>query len=162
MLYGMSRPHRLKWLGAGLACVGTLLLLYACALLAWQYASRIETGAWVALPANVVFAAQTGKLAPIAAFVPDLPAAWRGEHIAVTWVLEHLHIGVPFAVIGVILLAIGALMTSRQNAIIRMEERAAADRLRRVRLGQYGDPDRREPYIGPGIPEIPERTRKAA
>lgn len=158
----MSRPHRLKWIGAGVACAGALLLLYACALLAWQYAMRVETGTWVALPANVVFASQTGKLAPIAALVPDLPSAWLGEHIAITWVLERLHIGVPFALIGVVLLAVGALMVSRQSAILRMEERAAADRLRRVRLGQYGDPERREPYIGPAIPEIPERTRKAA
>lgn len=158
----MSRPHRLRGVGAGLACAGAILLLYACALLAWQYAMRIETGTWVALPANIAFAAQTGKLAPIAAFLPDLPAAWLGEHVAIAWVLERLHIGVPFAVIGVVLLAIGALIVSRQTAILRMEERAAADRLRRVRLGQYGDPDRREPYIGPAIPEIPERTRKAA
>ena len=141
---GMSRPHRLRWVGAGLACVGTLALLYACALLAWQYASRVTTGNWVALP--------------IAAFLPRLPP----QPEALTWALERVHIGVPFAVIGFILLAIGVVMVLRQNEILRIEERAAADRLRRVRLGQYGDPDRKEPYIGSRIPEIPERTKKAA
>ena len=158
----MPRQHRLRWLGAGLACAGALLVLYACALLAWQYAMRIDSGAWIALPASLVFAAQTGKLAPIAAFLPDLPAAWLGDSLAMTWMLEHVHVGVPFAAAGLVLLPAGVLMVVRQNELLRMEARAAADRLRRVRLGQYGDPDRREPYIGPAIPEIPERARKAA
>ena len=145
-----------------MAGVGTLPLLYACALLAWQYAARITTGNWIALPTNVVFSAQTDKLAPIAAVLPDLPAAWLGETPAIGWVLERLHIGVPFALVGFILLAIGVLIVLRQNEVLRMEERMTADRLRRVRLGQYGELERREPYIGPAIPEIPERTRKAA
>jgi len=76
--------------------------------------------------------------------------------------LERVHVGVPFAAAGLVLLPAGVLMVVRQNELLRMEARAAADRLRRVRLGQYGDPDRREPYIGPAIPEIPERARKAA
>lgn len=158
----MPTPHRLRWLGAGLACAGALLVLYACALVAWQYAMRIETGAWVSLPANVMFAAQTGKLAPISAFLPDLPAAWLGDNVAVAWTFERFHIGVPFAALGLFLLPAGVLMVVRQNELLRIEERAAADRMRRVRLGQYGDPERREPYIGSAIPEIPERTRKAA
>lgn len=79
------------------------------------------------------------------------------------WILERVHIGVPFAVLGILLLAMGVMMVLRQNEILRIEAQAAADRLRRVRLGQYGDPaDRREPYIGPSIQEVPERTRKAA
>lgn len=157
----MSRPYRLRWVGAGLACVGVLPLFYACALLAWQYASRVTTGNWIALPASLAFADQaalSGKVAPIAAFLPHLPPAPE----ALTWALESVHIGVPFVVIGFVLLAIGVMMVLRQSEIARIEERAAADRLRRVRLGQYGDPERREPYIGPSIPEIPERTRKAA
>src|SRR5687767_9838000 len=157
----MSKPHRLRWVGAGLACVGVLPLFYACALLAWQYASRVTTGNWIALPASLAFADQAalgGRVAPIAAFLPHLPPAPE----ALAWALELVHIGVPFAVIGFVLLAIGVMMVLRQSEIARIEERAAADRLRRVRLGQYGDPERREPYIGSSIPEIPERTRKAA
>jgi hypothetical protein len=159
----MSRPRKLKWLGVSLAGVGALSLLYACALVAWQYAARLETGTWIALPASLVFAEKTGKLADIAAFLPQLPAAWLGNAEAVQWILERVHIGLPYAAAGLVLLLMGVVMVLRQNERIRLEAQAAADRLRRVRLGQYGDPaDRREPYIGPSIPEVPERQRKAA
>lgn len=131
-----------------MAGAGALSLLGACALLAWQYATRLQTGAWVGLP--------------IASYLPDVPAGWIGQYPALSWILEKIHVGAPFGVIGAVLLVMGVLMVLRQNEILRMQERAAADRLRRVRLGQYGDPDRREPYIGPSIPEIPERHRKAA
>jgi hypothetical protein len=143
----MSRQHLLKWLGAGLAAIGGLSLLCACALLAWQYVSRLQTGKWIALPLRSMLG----------------DAEWLGQNVVVTWVLERLHIGVPFALIGLGLLAIGVLVVRRENEIIRMQERAAADRLRRVRLGQYGDPaGRREPYMGEGAPEISARQRKAA
>lgn len=158
----MSKVHSKRWLGAGFACAGALALLYACTLLAWQYATRITTGTWVALPVDIVFTAQTGKTAPIASFLPDLPAAWIGQHPGLAWMLEKVHIGLPFALAGAALLLIGVLMVLRQSELLRMEERVAADRLRRVRLGQYGDLERREPYIGPSIPDIPERHRKAA
>jgi hypothetical protein len=153
----MSRPHSLRWLGAGLASIGGLSLLYACSLLAWQYASRLQTGNWIALPLKSVFGD------PAAPFLPQLPAEWLGDNAALAWVLERLHIGVPFALVGFVLLFIGVRMVLRQNETLRMEQRAAADRMRRVRLGQYGDPGgRREPYIGASAPEVAERQRKAA
>lgn len=159
----MSRLHRLRWLGVALASIGALSLLYACALVAWQYAARLETGSWISLPASLVFAEKTGRVADIAPFLPRLPAAWLGDAEAARWILERLHIGLPYAVAGLVLLLIGVVMVLRQNERIRLEAQAAADRLRRVRLGQYGDPaDRREPYIGASVPEVPERQRKAA
>jgi hypothetical protein len=147
----------MRWLGASLACIGSLSLLYAGSLLAWQYVSRLQSGKWISLPARSLFGD------PVAPFLPQLPAEWVGDNVAVAWVLERLHIGVPFALLGAGLLAVGVMTVLRQNEKLRMEARAAADRLRRVRLGQYGDPaGRREPYIGAGAPEIPERQRKAA
>lgn len=138
----MTKSHGLRWLGAALACIGGLSLLCASALVAWQYASRLQTGKWTALPASSMLGSVPEELA---------------------WILERVHIGVPFAAIGFALLALGAVMVLRQNELIRIEAQAAADRLRRVRLGQYGDPaERREPYIGASTPDLPEGTRKAA
>ena len=160
--FRMSRTYGLRWAGAVLAGMGALPLLYACVLFAWQYAARITTGNWIALPAKVLFSAQTDALAPIAMLLPDLPAAWLGANPLIGWALERVHIGVPFALIGVLAMAIGVLTVLRQNQVLRREERLTADRLRRVRLGQYGELERREPYIGPAVPEIPERIRKVA
>lgn len=160
----MHRAHLKRWLGAALATVGALPLLYLCSLLAWQYGSRLETGKWIALPASLAFADKV----PLP-YLPKLPAAWLAQteawppvHLALTSVLAWLHIGLVFAVIGVVLMAFGVLMVWKQNELLRIEEQARADRLRRVQLRQYGEYERREPFIGPGIPANHSDRREAA
>jgi hypothetical protein len=155
---------RVVWLfGIGLALVGLLPVLYFLALVAWQFGTHVQAGSWVALPATLAFTdhsvLQAGKVAPVLAFLPEFPSAWLMNteawppvHKALMWILDRLHIGLVFTVIGLVLMALGALIALRQTAIVRTAKRLREDRLRRVRLRQYSeDSERLEPFIGPGI-----------
>jgi hypothetical protein len=142
---------RAGWLlGIVLLGAGLLSLLYMSALLSWQVTGRLETGAWVPLPAALLFQADAAPR-----FLPEFPPAWlaaveawpqlRG---ALLWGLQGLHAGLVFALPGAALAVLGVLMTRRRAALLSTEARRQEDRLRRLR--QYRDNSRREPFIGRG------------
>lgn len=133
------------WLfGAGLVLAGLLPVLYMLGLFAWQYSTRLQGGPWVSLPASLWLAdhslLQSGKVAPILQYVPQLPSAWLAElqawpllHKAVLSFLDRLHAGLVPAIAGVAIMAAGVATAARQKALLAMAKRRRENRLRRVR-----------------------------
>lgn len=168
---GILRPMRLfkaklAWVsGISLAVLGALPVLYAVGLFVWQIGNRALGGPSVRLHVGTLF---TDHPYP---FLPALPAGWlqgpwTGSAEAqqvLAGVLGAVHVGWLFAVPGLLLAALGAWIALRQAAAIEAERRRREDRLRRVRVGQYGGPERVEPFFGPGNAAEPhERKREAA
>ena len=141
-----------RLLSAGLVLAGLLSVLYLLALVGWQYYMQVKTGSWAPLPASLAFDDRAyvpdARLLQVLPFLPELPRApeWSA------WILSRLHVAVLPALMGILLVAFGMRITAQRNLIDRHDLRAREDRLRRVRLGQYGDAsgaiERREPYIG--------------
>jgi hypothetical protein len=52
---------------------------------------------------------------------------------------------------GLLTSALGLLIAARQVPAVRNEKQREDDRQRRIRVGQYGNDGRREPFIGPRI-----------
>jgi hypothetical protein len=133
------------WLfGACLVLAGFLPVLYALALFAWQYSTRLQEGSWVSLPASLWFAdhslLQSAKVAPILQYVPQLPFAWLTElqswplvQKAVTSFLDRLHAGLVPAIAGIAIMAAGVATAARQKALLAMAKRGRENRKRRVR-----------------------------
>jgi len=153
--------------GVALVVAGLVPVLYFMALLVWQISALFHAGSWVALPATLLFTdhsvLQAGKAAPVLAFIPQFPWAWLMSpdsllpvHMAVTWMLDRVHVGVVFALVGLAVMAVGALSALRQMAMIRDRKQRDQDRLRRVRDYRREDSradaldGRREPFIGSG------------
>ena len=151
--------------GLGVVLAGLLPVLYFVALLAWQFTVLFETGSWVKLPLTLVFTdhslLQAGKAAPVLPFILELPWPWLMHpqsmlpaHKLVTSLLERLHVGMPFAVSGVPVIAFGVLCVRRYSEALRAEKQRRADQLRRVPDYRLDDSRthyldaRREPYIG--------------
>ena len=143
--------------GVVLVVAGLLPVLYFAVLLVWQIAAFFQTGSWVALPATLLFTdhslVQAGKAAPVLPFIPEFP--WAG-HQAIALILDRLHVGLAFALVGIAAMALGALGALRQMAVIRDRKQRDEDRLRRVREYRREDnriepvDERMEPYIGSG------------
>ena len=83
---------------------------------------------------------EASRAAPALPFIPELPWAWLMKpesllpaHAAVTWTLRRLHVGLAFAVVGLAVMALGALGAFRQVAVIRAHRERDQDRLRRGR-----------------------------
>jgi hypothetical protein len=139
---------------AALVAGGLALVLYFAALLAWQVTSLLQAGAWVALPATLLVTDQSlleaGKAAAVLPYIPEFPLA---ANASVAAVLERVHVGLAFALVGLVLVAWGLLSASRVIAASREEQLRRADRLRRVAEyrrddGPAGSIDgRREPFI---------------
>lgn len=140
-------------------------VLYLLGLLAWQYSVRVQAGSWPPLPASLAFTDHTalqaagGKIGAVAGFLPQLPSAWLASaearpdvHAVLLWILQYTHIGVIFALCGLLAMWIGVRLAARQSSVIRYEKQRRDDHRRRVRLRQYGETERLEPFIGPGIP----------
>jgi len=133
--------------GVALVVAGLLPVLYFVALLVWQIISFFQAGSWVALPATLLFKQHSLP------FIPEFP--WAG-HQAVALILDRLHIGLVFALVGIALMALGALSALRQIAVIRARKQREEDRVRRVRDYRREDnriapiDERMEPYIGSG------------
>jgi len=138
----------------GLTAGGVALVLYFAGLFAWQLATLFQAGgSWVPLPATLLFTDQSlleaGKAAPVLPYVPELP--WS-PHRTVALILERVHVGLLFALIGLTLTARGMLSTSRRAAALRAQKLRHEDRLRRVADyradSSVGTIDgRREPFI---------------
>ena len=52
---------------------------------------------------------------------------------------------------GLLVSALGLLIAAVQAPAVRSEKQNEADRQRRIRVGQYGEEVRKEPFIGPDI-----------
>lgn len=144
------------WLsGIGLVLVGLLGVLYFIGLFLWQYSTALKAGAWVPLPATLWFVdhslVQGRNIAPVLEFIPNFPSTWVMNperwlpvHKAVTWGLNRLHVGFVFAVLGALIMTVGALIAVRQMAVFTAERRRRQDRLRRVqeyrKLGALTEP----------------------
>jgi hypothetical protein len=81
----------------------------------------------------------------------QLPSAWLMNldplWLSVRGLQIGLNIGLIAAVLGVVAMALGAIIVRRQTAVLDAGKERQADRLRRVPL--YRD-DKVEPYIGSG------------
>lgn len=167
----------MRLIGFAMATGGVLPVLYLLALLVWQYIVRVQAGTWPQLPASLAFTDHTalqaagGKISAVAVYLPQLPAAWLAAaearpdvQVVVTWLLQNLHIGVVFALLGLLVTWVGVRLIMRQSPVIRYEKELRANRRRRVRLNQYGATERLEPFIGdPAIPtRNPADARRAA
>lgn len=138
----------------GLTAGGLALVLYFAALFAWQLSMLFQAGgSWVPLPATLLFTDQSlleaGKASPVLPYIPEL--AWS-PHRTVGVVLDRLHVGLVFALLGAGLMARGLLSTSRLAAAVRAERQRHEDRLRRVADYRRADvhtslDGRREPFI---------------
>ena len=131
---------------------GIAPVLYLIGLVAWQVDMRLDTGAWIALPAALAFAERAplyaGELAPILAFIPHFTQLthidWTwASHEAVAQILRHLHIGALPGVLGCAMLAAGISGVRRQAVLIRIHKQRRKEPLRTL------DDPRREPVIGP-------------
>lgn len=166
-----ARTLLLFW--AALVPAGLALVFYLAALFVWQYSTRLQGGPWVKLPATLLFsdhaALANAKAAPVLEFIPDFHRTWVADPQATApeqqvalWVLEQLHVGLGFALAGLMLMALGVLGVRRQNARIRLHKQGRGDRARRMQDYQRegrapaGLDGRREPYIGP--PSIARHT----
>jgi hypothetical protein len=138
----------------GLTAGGLTLALYFAALFAWQLSMLFQAGgSWVPLPATLLFTDQSvlegGKAAAVLPYIPEFP--WSA-HRSVTVVLERLHVGLLFGLVGALLIARGLLSSSRLTAAVRAERQRHEDRLRRVADYRRTDAGtsmdgRREPFI---------------
>jgi hypothetical protein len=138
----------------GLTAGGLTLAMYFAALFAWQLSMLFQAGgSWVPLPATLLFTdhslLEAGKAAPVMPFIPELP--WSPNR-TVNLVLERLHVGLLFGLIGAALMARGLLVASRQAAALRVARQRHEDRLRRVADYRRTDAGtsldgRREPFI---------------
>jgi hypothetical protein len=143
--------------GVALVVAGLVPVLYFVALFVWQITTLFLAGSWVALPATLLFTdhalLQAGKAAPVLPFIPEFP--WAG-HQAVAVILDRLHVGVVFALVGIAVIAFGALSALRHLAAIRARKQRDEDRVRRMRDYRRDDSrvgavdGRLEPYIGTG------------
>jgi hypothetical protein len=142
---------RVIWLfGTGLVVAGLLPVLYFIAVLCLQFSTGFELGSLRPAAATPWFT--DAKAGSNIDSLPELLAAllmktevWLTVQNAVAWMASHMHVGLAVAVFGAIAMTVGALVATRQTALLRTEKRRRNDRQRRAR--KYGD-DRLEPFIG--------------
>jgi hypothetical protein len=142
---------------AGVVLIGLALFAYLLGLVAWQVDMHFKTGSWIALPAGLAFVdralLQSGNLAPVLAFIPQLDSTWS-THDVVWRILSQLHIGAIPGLIGFGVMAVGISSLLRQKTLIRIhkERRKATvhrlDPAREASRAKAGDDGRQEPFIG--------------
>ena len=143
-----------------LILAGALPVLFFVGLIAWQALTLFQAGAWVPLPALLLFTdhavLQAGKVAPVLELIPDLSLIWTaGADTAkpILWVLSRVHFALLPALAGLALMAAGIRGLLRQRAALRARKDDREDRLRRVRDYRRDDAatdaldGRREPFI---------------
>ena len=141
---------------AALVVFGLVPVLYFVGLVAWQFAMLVQTRAWVALPASLLFTEHSFAL------IPQFPWALMSPDSVMMWVLSRLHTGLIPAMVGLGVMAYGVMSVLRQYAVIRAQKQWREDSLRRVR-DYRGDQstvapldERREPFIS-----MPKKSRVA-
>ena len=147
------------WLfGAVLVLLGALLVLQLAALLAWQYSIALDNRAWPRMPLMLMFADPakvSGAATQFLSVLPEIPWAWLRDpqnvntapHMAATWVLGELHLGLLPALLGLIAAWAGIKLIGRQKQRYAVAQREKEDRVRRLRA--Y----RREQRIEPSLAE---------
>ena len=158
--FRLLKARTLLLLSAGVAIVGLVPVLYLLGLVAWQFSVRLEGGPWVALPTALMFTdhalLQAGKVAPVLAYIPQLPFDWAWTtHEAAVWILGKLHVGIVPALIGCAIMAVGISGVLRERVLIRIHKERKKDRVRRIEdyrreagRTDAADDGRREPFIG--------------
>ena len=139
---------------ATVAVVGLAPVLYLAGLVGWQAVTLFQHRSWVPLPASLLLTEHSF------AFLPALGWAWLISpdsllpvHTALMWVLSRVHSGAIFAVVGLVLVALGAIGVYRHYSAIRAHRQRAEDSRRRVHdyrndEGHAASFDgRREPFI---------------
>lgn len=156
----LLKARTLLLCSAGVVVLGLAPVLYFLGLVAWQVDTRLETGAWTALPAALVSAdralPQAGNVAPVLPFIPHFDWAWSSNEV-VAQILSKLHIGLIPGLIGCGVMAVGISGVLRQRTLIRIHKERKKDRVRSLdnyrretRRADAGDDGRREPFIGAG------------
>jgi hypothetical protein len=147
---------------ATLAIVGLAPVLYLAGLVGWQIVTLFQRGSWVPLPASLLLTEHSF------AFLPALGWAWLMSpdsllpaHAALMWGLGRLHAGLIFGLVGVGLIALGALGVRRHYAAIRAHRQRAEDSRRRVRDYQ-SDPGHAASFDGRQEPFISEPRKSRA
>jgi hypothetical protein len=140
---------------AVLVLTGLVPVLYFVALVVWQASALFQAGAWVPLPAALLFTdhslLQPGRAAPVLAFIPELQGTWSTQP-AVASILGKVHAGLVFALPGLAVMGLGVQSALRQRALLRAYKQRNQDRLRRRQDYQReGGPTRaldgrREPF----------------
>jgi hypothetical protein len=145
--FSLLKARTVFFFAVVLVAAGLVPVLYLVALFVWQIAARVQAGSWVPFPATLLFSEHSF------AFIPEFP--WVAPKV-LALILDRLHLGLVFALPGLVVMAFGVLVALRQKALIRALKQRAEDRLRRVREyrregsgADYRD-GRREPFIGPG------------
>jgi hypothetical protein len=159
----------IAWLiGAALVLAGALLVLQLAALLVWQYSVALDTRAWPKLPLLVVFADPAKLSATTAKFMAVIPAvewSWLRDpqnattvpHMAATWLLGQLHVGLVPAIVGLIVAYFGVNVMLHQRARYAAARRERDDRLRRVRAYRRDprtEPNFSDPRTEPSFDEL--------
>jgi hypothetical protein len=173
--FSLLKARTFLLFAAVIVVVGLMPVLYFVGLFGWQLVNLFQAGgSWVPLPATLLFTdhapLQGGKAAPVLALIPQFqwpwftsPESWLPAHVALTWVLSRVHVGLAFALAGLAVMALATASALRQTAAIRAWKQRYKDRLRRVRdyqreASQMDALDRREPFIGAGaIPRNADR-----
>jgi hypothetical protein len=145
MSTGFQVRTRTAWLfGAALLVAGALLVLQLGALLAWQYSVALEIRAWPRLSLALLFADHsqaTGAATRFLPYLPELRWPWFRDpqnaatlpHVVLTWLLGKVHLGVPPAVLGVLIGFAGYTLMLRERYALYLARREKEDRLRRRR-----------------------------
>ena len=149
---------------ATLALAGLAPVLYFAGLVAWQVFTVFQRGSWVPLPASLLLTDHSF------AFLPALGWAWLMSpdslvplHTALMWPLSKVHAGAIFALVGLGMVALGAIRAYGHYAALLALRQRTDDRLRRVRNYRNDPVDassfdgRREPFISE-----PRNSRAAA
>ncbi len=150
-------------LSAALVVAGLVPLLYFLGLLGWQTATLFQTRSWVPLPASLLFSEHSF------AYIPQLAWPWLASpdsllpaHTALMWLLNKVHVGLAFGLVGLALGAVGVVGVLRQRAVIHAHKKDLDDRQRRVRDYRNDHSaaptldERLEPFIS-----VPKKSRAA-
>ncbi len=102
---------------------------------------------------------------PVLGLYPELPAQWKAKTQSwlkarrIAWTPEPVHVGLVFALGGVLVMLGGAAVARRQRLAIDTHRRIAADARRRAQ--HYRETGRIEPTFGAAAADPREEQRAA-
>jgi hypothetical protein len=153
----LRKARKAFWLAGLVVLIGLVPVIYFLALAGWQWSASVQAGKWIALPLTLAFSdhslLQAAKAAPVLPYIPELP--WIATP-PVGAILDRVHFGLIPALLGLLIMALGALRALRQLAVMRALKQHNEDRVRRIQDYRREDTriepidERREPYIGTG------------
>ena len=117
------RARASLFFSAALALAGLVPVAYFVGLFVWQVAVSMQAGKWIALPMSLLFTEHAYT------FLPNLPLDLPSVLSAV---LDRVHAGLLFGLVGLALVAVGLLGVVKQRAALRAYRQWREDRARRV------------------------------